>query len=172
MRDRLLEIDQERAGALDKIAEKERIILEFQEKQQQLEFLEQQMKLLEMIHKYGLDPAEFLEGIALGPGASLTDLLEAMIRAMQAAVTQASGWLEAPYWPTGPGGGEGRNWGIGGGPGFTPWGGGFATSAPAQVTTVTQRQLHMPVTMHITDGSSRAQNRRWITRVVTDAMRT
>lgn len=61
--------------------ETERLI-ELQQHQADLAFLQQQLELLQTIREAGLDPAEILEGITLGLDASLPDLIDAMNRVL------------------------------------------------------------------------------------------
>jgi hypothetical protein len=68
-------------------------MIELQEKQQQLAFLQHQLDLLETIRDAGLDPAVVLDGIQLGLGANVEDLLAATEAAMQAMIEQADGEL-------------------------------------------------------------------------------
>ena len=69
-----------------KVEEHEKAILAFEEQQQNLRFLEQQMKLLELIDKYQLDAQEILGGVQLGIGADLTAVMNAMTVAMQEVI--------------------------------------------------------------------------------------
>ena len=60
-----------------------------------LEFLESQLKLLDLIAEYQLDPDAILGGLALGLDANLEDILDALTRAMQAIIAQTEEELEA-----------------------------------------------------------------------------
>jgi phage-related protein len=66
----------------------------FEKAQQDMQFLQQQMKMLEMIEEHGLDPAKVLGGLKLGLEASRSDLVGAMTRAMQMIVDAANAKLE------------------------------------------------------------------------------
>lgn len=69
-------------------AKREQDILNLQKSQQQLEFLQQQISLLDMLQSRGIDPASILGGMTLGINASASDLLAATSAVVQAMVGQ------------------------------------------------------------------------------------
>jgi len=82
-------LEEERVGLAAEYAAQQEKILALQQAQQDLDFLSQQSKLLELIQEYGLDAGEILGGMELGLGASVEDLMAAMTAAMQAIIAQA-----------------------------------------------------------------------------------
>lgn len=75
------------------VAEQERI-LELQQQQQQLSFLQAQLDLLQSLADAGLEAEDVLAGITLGLDASLPDLIEAMNRTMEALIGTAEDTLD------------------------------------------------------------------------------
>lgn len=69
-------------------------ILALQKAQQDLAFLEQQQKLLDLIMENGLNAQDILGGLELGLGADTQGLVEAMTRAIQAIIEQANEQLD------------------------------------------------------------------------------
>lgn len=69
-------------------------VTEYQERQQQLQFLQQQMRLLELINQYGLDARDVLGGLTMGLDADMNDVLVAMTSAMDAIIQQINDELE------------------------------------------------------------------------------
>lgn len=61
------------------IAEAQAKILKLQKQQAELDFLGQQVKLLELIQKHGLDAAEVMKGMPLGIGANARELFGAAL---------------------------------------------------------------------------------------------
>ena len=77
-------------NALEKeYADTQEKITRMQEAQQRLRFLEQQVNLLKLIDKHGLDAADILGGLKLGADASAEAVLEATTRAMEQIILQA-----------------------------------------------------------------------------------
>lgn len=97
-----------RAKATERVAEAEAKILALQEQQAQLDFLGQQVKLLELIQAHGLDVAEVLGEMTLGLEADPLMLVEAMTRAVNRIVTQTQAELVAlgGVTPAGTAGGQ------------------------------------------------------------------
>ncbi len=60
-----------------------------EEQQTRLRFLEQQVALLKLIEKHGLDASDILDGLQLGADASAEEVLDAMTRAMEEVIRQA-----------------------------------------------------------------------------------
>jgi TP901 family phage tail tape measure protein len=85
-------LDNERRQLAEEYAEQQERILKLQEAQQDLQFLEQQMKLLDLIAEHGLD-ASILEGLQLGIDADAGAVVDAMAQAIQAIIDQAEGQL-------------------------------------------------------------------------------
>jgi hypothetical protein len=69
-------------------------ILALQKAQQDLAFLEQQQKLLDLITENGLNAKDILGGLELGLGADTQGLVQAMTRAIQAIIEQANDQLQ------------------------------------------------------------------------------
>lgn len=86
-------LENARTEAAAEYAAMQERLLELQQQQQDLQFLQNQLDLLRLITEHGLDPAAVLGGMELGLDASLPDLLAAMTAAMQAIITQAEGEL-------------------------------------------------------------------------------
>jgi hypothetical protein len=87
-RERLVELENQRAEAIRRVAMEEERILEFQRKQQDLRFLEQQVKLLELIQEHELDRMEILGGLKLGIEADEGKVLDAMTKALDAMIRE------------------------------------------------------------------------------------
>jgi hypothetical protein len=81
---------EERLALEKELVEQQKKLLELQEKQQQLQFLQEQFKLLELIKEFGLNPEDILGGLTLGLDASIDDLLDAMLRAIDEIVRKAN----------------------------------------------------------------------------------
>lgn len=82
----IVRLTEEQTGAADEYIARQERILELQEAQAKLDFLKEQIKLLDMIADYGLDATQILGGMALGAEASAEDFTEAMIRAINAII--------------------------------------------------------------------------------------
>ena len=91
---RIAELEAERLGLAEEYRAEQERILELQEKQQKLDFLEKQLNLLDLIDQNGLDKDAILQGLVFGADASLDDLLEAMSRITDALIGQAEDDLE------------------------------------------------------------------------------
>lgn len=87
------ELERLRAEAAAEYVAMQEHALELQRQQADLQFLQQQMELLDLIAAHGLDANAILGGIELGLNANLPDLLDAMAAAMQAIIAQAEGEL-------------------------------------------------------------------------------
>jgi chromosome segregation ATPase len=94
--ERLAELQAERAEKAAELASSEERVAEIEERltllreqQANLSFLEAQMRLLDTIQENGLNAGEILKGITLGLDADLEDLIDAMVRAMQAMIESA-----------------------------------------------------------------------------------
>lgn len=87
--ERLAQIRGQETQLTQELSEAERQLLEFERARQQLAFLEDQQRLLQMIQEHGLDPSEILGGLQLGLDADMGDVLAAMTRAMQQIIQQA-----------------------------------------------------------------------------------
>jgi len=83
------DLQRERLALTEQIADAEGRIAEFQERQQQLAWLQQQIKLLDLIADYDLDAAQVMRGMALGIDANAADVLEAMTRALSLVIEKA-----------------------------------------------------------------------------------
>lgn len=83
----------QRAELAEEIANQEQRILDLQEKQQQLDFLQAQMDLIEMVQDAGLD-ASILAGLATGLDADAGNLMDVMSAVMQALIEQANADLQ------------------------------------------------------------------------------
>ena len=79
-----------RAQLTEQIAEAEGRILGLQQQQQDLDFLRQQMDMLEFVKEQGLDPAEIFKGFEFGLDASLPGLMDIISNAMQMVIDQAN----------------------------------------------------------------------------------
>ena len=77
-----------------KLNEMEREALALEKQRQDLAFLQEQAKLLELIREHGLDAGAILGGIELGIDADVGAIVQAMTAAMQAIVEQAEAELE------------------------------------------------------------------------------
>jgi hypothetical protein len=84
----LTRLEQERAEASQEYAEQQERILELQKKQEQFAFLQQQIRLLDMIAEHGLDTEQILGGMELGVDASLESIVDAMTAALAAIIEQ------------------------------------------------------------------------------------
>lgn len=69
-------------------------ILRIQEAQSQLDFLQQQMDLVELVADNGLDAASIFQGLEFGVNASIEDLIAAVTRAVEAMVGQVQAELD------------------------------------------------------------------------------
>lgn len=69
-------------------------LLETQQNQQKLDYLERQLDLLETIRQAGLDPQDILGGLSLGLDASIPDMIEATNRLVAAMVAQIDSELQ------------------------------------------------------------------------------
>jgi hypothetical protein len=88
LEERRARLVQEQADAQAEQVTLQKQLLALQEQQQKLGFLEQQQKLLDLIEKYGLNPADILGDVSLGLDASIGGITEAMTRALAAIVDQ------------------------------------------------------------------------------------
>ncbi len=89
LQQQLVTLEQERADAAAEYVRMQEKALALEKQQEDLAFLQQQAKLLELIKEQGLDAGEILGGIELGLGANLEGIVEAMTRAMQAMIGAA-----------------------------------------------------------------------------------
>lgn len=87
-------LEQQRAEAAQQVAEAEERILKLQEAQSNLAFLEQQIRLLDLIAQYNLDAASILQGLELGINADAGMVIEAMTRAIEEMIKAAQAKLE------------------------------------------------------------------------------
>ncbi len=78
----LTRLETQRAEALKEEAQLQKVLLNLERQRQDLAFLEQQVKLLDIIKEYGLDAADILGGMELGINASTERLIHAMTAAM------------------------------------------------------------------------------------------
>jgi hypothetical protein len=76
-----------------KLNRMERDALQLEKQRQDLAFLQEQAKLLELIREHGLDAAAIMGGIELGIDADVGAIVQAMTAAMQAIVEQAEAEL-------------------------------------------------------------------------------
>ena len=76
-----------------KLTQMEREALALEKQRQDLAFLQEQAKLLELIREHGLDAGAILSGITLGIDADVGAIVRAMTAAMQAIVEQAEAEL-------------------------------------------------------------------------------
>lgn len=90
----LLRIYSEQSDINKQIRQEQEKILQLQQAQQDLAFLEQQTKLLDLISEHGLNAGDILQGLELGINADAGGLVEAMTRAIQAIVAAAEGELQ------------------------------------------------------------------------------
>lgn len=97
LQQRLVDLDAQRAALLGKQANARKAyeetaarIAAFEQQQANLQFLQQQVKLLDLISEHGLDAAKVLGGIQLGVNADPDALLAAMTRALEGVVGQVS----------------------------------------------------------------------------------
>jgi hypothetical protein len=74
---------------IERQREEQERILRLEQAQERLGFLQEQLKLLELITERGLDPGEILDGLTLGIDASIGEVVDAMTRAMEMLVAQA-----------------------------------------------------------------------------------
>ena len=84
----MVALERRRAEAAEKLAIAEKQVLEFRKQQEKLGFLEQQVKLLDMIREYGLDAGAILGDLKLGANADMGKVLEAMTRALEGKIGQ------------------------------------------------------------------------------------
>jgi hypothetical protein len=82
----MLDLEKRRTEAAEKLAIAEKQILEFRKQQEKLGFLEQQVRLLDMIREYGLDAATILGNLKMGADADFGEVLEAMTRALEGKI--------------------------------------------------------------------------------------
>ena len=90
----LLALEREREGILQEQARLQEVLYGFEKQRQDLAFLEQQVKLLDLIKEYGLDAADILGGMELGIDASTESLIQAMTNAMQEIIESIEDELE------------------------------------------------------------------------------
>jgi hypothetical protein len=91
----VIEVDtSQRAEEIDKIAAAQERLLGIQKQQQQLDFLNEQQKLLDLISKNELDAGEILQGLQLGIDANAGSLLDAMGRALGAVIDKTNETLQ------------------------------------------------------------------------------
>lgn len=91
----IAELERERAEAAREYAEQQERILALQEAQSRLDFLKEQIKLMDMIAEHGLDAEQILGGMALGAEASAEDFMEAMTRAINEIIAITAAELQA-----------------------------------------------------------------------------
>jgi len=97
-------MENQRVGLARDLAEQEARIFELQRQQEDLSFLQQQVKLLDLIQEYGLDAQSILGDLILGVNADLPSVIDATTRALQEIISQVSVGLGfAPSLPA-PGG--------------------------------------------------------------------
>lgn len=101
-----LDLDTRRLGLLDEqaAAQSEQVALQqkligLQDRQNKLGYLQEQMKLLDLIDQYKLNSADILNGVDLGLGASAGGLADAMTRAMDAILFQMDKRLSTTTMP-------------------------------------------------------------------------
>jgi hypothetical protein len=87
--ERVIDIQQAQAQLIKEQEEAEQRLLEIERQRQQLGFLQEQLKLLQLIRDAGLDPAAILGGLELGLDADVSGLLAATSAATQALIDQA-----------------------------------------------------------------------------------
>jgi len=92
-RERSAELEEQRARAAEQVAEAERKVLEFQKAQQRLHFLEQQVRLLDLIREQKLNARDILGDLQLGINADMGAVLAAMTRAIEALIAQTEARL-------------------------------------------------------------------------------
>lgn len=83
-----LDIQQEIYGVTDDLTRMNEKLLRIEEQREKLTFLQQQVALLDLIREHGLDAAEILGGLRLGVDADLEAVIDAMVAAMEALITQ------------------------------------------------------------------------------------
>jgi hypothetical protein len=86
----ILRMEQLRIQMQEKMIEQQEKLLALEEQRSRLDFLQQQVNLLELIREHGLDPADVLGGIELGVNASIEDLMEAMSLTLQRLLDQVN----------------------------------------------------------------------------------
>jgi len=91
--ERMTELEQERLEAAKKLADEQERILRIQKQQENLDFLQAQIRLLDMISEHGLNAGDILGGLQLGLEADMGEILDAMSTAMQELITQAEDTL-------------------------------------------------------------------------------
>jgi hypothetical protein len=84
----LVKLERERAEVASQYADAQERAYKLRVAQENLSYLQQQFRLLELISDYGLDAAAILDGLTLGIDANLEDMIDAMTRAIQAIVQQ------------------------------------------------------------------------------------
>lgn len=94
LEDQMNTLQRERAGLLDKQVEAEKKLAEFEDAKQRLDFLNQQVKLLDLISEHGLDAGQILQGMTLGVNASVEELMLAMARAIEGIIAQTQSTLQ------------------------------------------------------------------------------
>ena len=85
----LAQLQREQAELAEEYRKEQERILALEKARKDLKFLEEQLKLLDLIAEHGLDAEEILGGMTLGVDASLEDMIEAMTSAIQAIIGQA-----------------------------------------------------------------------------------
>jgi tape measure domain-containing protein len=90
----ILRLEKEREKLLAKREKHEEKLLELQQQQADLSFLQQQIKLLDLISTYKLDAAGILQGLTLGIDASAEELMQAMSRALTEIINATASTLQ------------------------------------------------------------------------------
>jgi TP901 family phage tail tape measure protein len=88
---RIWEMQNQRNAAEEEYAEQLERIQELQEAQADIQFLQQQMELLDLIAEHGLEAAEILGDLELGVDADPGAILDAMTQALQDVIAQMQG---------------------------------------------------------------------------------
>jgi hypothetical protein len=86
--DQTAEAERRRAEAAERVAKAEEKIAALQKQQQRLQFLESQVRLLDLIKENDLNAGDILGGMKLGAGASMEDVLAATTRAMSELIAK------------------------------------------------------------------------------------
>ena len=84
----------ERVNLAYQVADAEQEILDLMKQQRDIKFLEEQIKLLNLISEYGLDAADILEGVTIGLGANIEDLLTVITDVMEQIVQETEAQLQ------------------------------------------------------------------------------
>jgi len=84
----------ERADLQEQYAEASERVADLEQQRRDLSYLEQQVKLLDLITEHELDAEAILDGMTLGLDASADEMIVAMTRAMQSIVEAANAELE------------------------------------------------------------------------------